>query len=265
VEEISAIQPWFLALVLTTPRILVAFSILPMFTQPIFPALIRNGVMVVMSLALLPLTHEQLLDMELNIASIALLLVKESVIGLAMGYAMSIPFWALRGAGFLMDLQRGAMSALFFSPTVAGMVSPLGNLMAQLATTMLFTSGGFLMLLQTLMMSYQLWPLDTFFPSFNAGTAKFFLQQMDSLMYTLVLIAGPFLALMFLIDFGTGLVGRYLPQLNIFLVAMPIKSALVFFVLIFYVSIVGHYLHDIFINFGSNLHILDQLINESGQ
>ena len=121
------------------------------------------------------------------------------------------------------------------------------------------------MLIQTLMMSYQTWPLDTFFPSFNAGTAKFFLQQMDSLMYTLVLIAGPFLALMFLIDFGTGLVGRYLPQLNIFLVAMPIKSALVFFVLIFYVSIVGHYLHDIFINFGSHLQILDQLINESGQ
>ncbi len=260
----SELELWFLALILTAPRILVAFSVMPMFSQQIFPAMVRNGVMVVLSLTLLPLTVEQISGITLDMPRLLFLVIKEALIGLALGYAMSIPFWAVRGAGFLMDLQRGAMSALFFSPTIGGMVSPLGNLLAQLATTLLFVSGGFLLLLQTLMFSYQVWPLHLFIPEFSPGAAQFFLQQMDLLLYTTVLIAGPFLGVMFLIDFGTGLVGRYLPQLNIFLVAMPIKSALVFFMLVFYVVIIGHYLHDTFLDFGSNLHILNGLLNGSG-
>ena len=111
------------------------------------------------------------------------------------------------------------------------------------------------------MLSYQAWPLHQFFPEFNVGSAKFFLQQLDLLMYTVLLIAGPFMGIMFIIDFGTGLVGRYLPQLNIFLVAMPIKSALVFFMLIFYIAIIGHYLRDTFLNFGSTLQVLEGLID----
>jgi type III secretion protein T len=259
--EISGLQTWFLALILTAPRILVVFSIMPMFAQTIFPALIRNGIMVVLSFTILPLTHSQLINIEIDALTLITLVAKEGMIGLILGYAMSIPFWAMRGVGFIIDLQRGAMSALFFSPPISGMVSPLGNLFAQLATVLLFVSGGFLMLMETIMISYQTWPLDRFMPEFNSGSAKFFLQQLDLLFYTVVLVAGPFIGLMFIIDFGTGLVGRYLPQLNIFLIAMPIKSALVFFMLIFYVVIIGHYLRDTFINFGSNLQILDGLIN----
>ena len=45
------------------------------------------------------------------------------------------------------------------------------------------------------------------------------------------------------------------------LIAMPIKSGLVFFMLIFYITFIGHYLRDTFINFGSNLNILNGLIN----
>lgn len=252
---------WSLALILTTPRILVAFNVIPVFSQPIFPAMIRNGVMVVMSVALLPLTKEQLVGVPLELPNIAMLIIKEAIIGLVLGYAMSIPFWAARGAGFVMDMQRGSMSALFFSPTIGGMVSPLGNLLAQLAITLLFTSGGFMLLLETIMLSYQVWPLDKFMPDFNPKAAEFFLKQLDLLLYTTILIAAPFIGIMLVIDIGTGLVGRYLPQLNIFLVAMPIKSALVFLILIFYIGIIGRYLHDSFLNFGANLHLLDGLLN----
>lgn len=259
--EISSLQSWFLALILTAPRILVIFSIMPMFAQPIFPALIRNGIMVILSLTILPLTHSQLATAQLETVELLFIVLKEGMLGLIMGYAMSIPFWAMRGVGFLMDLQRGAMSALFFSPPVTGMVSPLGNLLAQLATVILFVSGGFLMLIEAVMLSYQTWPLHQFMPEFTLGSATFFMKQLDLLLYTIVLVAGPFIGMMLIIDFGTGMVGRYLPQLNIFLIAMPIKSGLVFFMLIFYITFIGHYLRDTFINFGSNLNILNGLIN----
>lgn len=252
---------WSLALILTAPRILMAFSVIPVFSQPIFPAMIRNGVMVMISLSLLPLTKDQLTGITLDIPMFAFLIFKESVIGLLLGYAMSLPFWAARGAGLVMDMQRGAMTGMFFSPTIGNMVSPLGNLLAQLAITLVFTSGGFMLLLQTLMLSYQVWPLDKFFPDLTPETAGFFVKQLDTLMYTTLLIAGPFIGIMLIIDIGTGLVGRYLPQLNVFLLSMPIKSALVFLILIVYIGIIGRYLHDSFLDFGKNLNLLGSLLN----
>lgn len=252
---------WSLALILTAPRILVAFSVIPVFSQPIFPAMVRNGVMVILSLSLLPLTREQLIGVKLDIPLFTLIIFKEAVIGLLLGYAMSLPFWAARGAGLVMDMQRGSMSGMFFSPTIGNMVSPLGNLLAQLAITLVFTSGGFMLLLQTLMFSYQVWPLDKLFPDLTPQTASFFVKQLDVLMYTTLLISGPFIGIMLIIDLGTGLVGRYLPQLNVFILSMPIKSALVFLTLIVYIGIIGRYLHDSFLEFGTNLELLSRLLN----
>lgn len=259
--ELTALYPWLMALVLTVPRMLIAFMVLPMFAQPIFPGMIRNGIVITMSLILLPLTHSQILQIpDLNTMTLLILIVKEGILGLILGYAMAIPFWAMRAAGFIIDLQRGAMSALFFSPALAGMVSPLGAFLGQFAVTMLFVSGGFVILLQTLILSYQTWPVHLFMPEFSVGSTKYFLQQFDMLLYLTLMVAGPFMALNFIIDLGTGLIGRYLPQLNVFLIAMPIKSGITFFVMIFYVGFLANYLSDIFLSFGESLKILDALV-----
>lgn len=261
-ELIGNFQSWYLALFLTSARILVAFTVLPMFGQRIFPSMIRNGVMVTIAMCVVPLTHEQVKDLPLNFPYMAFLISKEAVLGLMLGYMMSLPFWALRGAGFVMDMQRGAMSALFYSAPLSGMASPLANLFGQLAVAILFISGGFLMLLEVLMRSYQVWPINEFIPTFRPEALKVILKQLDLLLYATLLISGPFIGIMFLIDFGLGLVGRYLPQLNIFTAAMPIKSALVFFILVIYITVIANYLHESFVSFGTQLQLLDTLLHE---
>jgi len=258
--EIEALQSWLLAWAFTAPRVLVAFALLPILTEPVVPRTLRNGVIMTMSLFILPLTHEQFLNIEINTLTMLGILVKEGFLGLLLGYTLSVPFWAVKAAGFLIDMQRGVMSALYFSPVTANMVSPLGGLFSLLLTTLLLVSGGFLILLQTLYFSYQTWPIDQFFPQFTLEVASFFLQQLDLLLYTSVLIAGPFLGMMFLVDFGLGMVGRFLPQLNVFLAAMPVKSGLTFFMLTLYIGFLAEYLKDGFFRMGNNLTILDALL-----
>ncbi len=258
--ETDALQSWLLAWAFTAPRILVAFALLPILTEPILPRTLRNGIIMTMSLFILPLTHEQFLNIRLDLFNMLIILIKEAVLGLLLGYTLSVPFWALKAAGFLIDMQRGVMSALFFSPMTANMVSPLGNLFNLFLTTLLLVSGGFLILLKTLFLSYQTWPIDQFVPHFTLEVASFFLQQLDLLLYTSVLIAGPFLGMMFLIDFGLGMVGRILPQLNVFLAAMPIKSGLTFLMLALYVGFLADYLKEGFFKMGDNLTILDALL-----
>jgi type III secretion protein T len=169
------------------------------------------------------------------------------------GYVLSVPFWAVKATGFLIDMQRGVMSAMFFSHTTGNMTSPLGNLFSLLLTTLLLTTGGFLTLLETLFLSYQTWPMDQFVFGTSPEIVTFFLKQLDLLLYTSLLLAGPVLGIMFLIDIGTGLVGRFLPQLNIFLVAMPIKSGVTFLMLALYITFLANYMKTSFFTIGQNL------------
>lgn len=258
--DLPTIQSWLLAWAFTAPRVLVTFALLPVLTEPVLPSTLRNGIILILSMFVLPLTHEQFLNIKPDTLSMLSIMVKEGVLGLLLGYTLSIPFWAVKAAGFLIDMQRGVMSSLFFSQMTADMVSPLGNLFNMFLTTLLLVSGGFLVLLKTLFLSYQTWPIDQFFPHINLEVASFFLQQLDLLLYTSLLLAGPLIGIMFLIDFGTGLVGRFLPQLNVFLITMPIKSGLTFFVLALYIGLIAKYLKDGFFSMGDNLKILDALL-----
>ncbi len=254
------IQYWLIAWGLTIPRVIVAFSTIPAFSDAIIPARLRNGIVMILALFLLPLTYEQTRFIQLDLLTILIIIAKEATLGFLLGYAMSIPFWAVKASGFLIDMQRGAMSALFFSQTTGNMVSPLGNLLANLMTALLFASGGFLLLLESVYLSYQTWSIPDFFPALDADVASFFLQQLDLLIYSALLIAGPFISIAILVDIGAGLIGRYLPQLNIFLLAMPIKSGVAFFILALYVIFIAQYIQSAFVKLPAQLPILDGLL-----
>lgn len=258
--EPTILQSWLIAWALTAPRILVAFAVLPILTAPIVPTTLRNGIILILSLFVLPLTHEQTSVLPLTTLNLLAVVIKEGLLGLLLGYVLSVPFWAVKAAGFLIDMQRGVMSALFFSQTTANMVSPLGNLFSLLLTTLLLVTGGFMTLLQTLFLSFQTWPIQVFLPMPDLEVARFFLQQLDMLLYTTLLLAGPLVGMMFLTDIGAGLVGRFLPQLNIFLMAMPIKTALTFFMLTLYIAFIADYLQGVFMAMPNNLPILDALL-----
>ena len=126
----TIIQSWLITWALTAPRILVAFAVLPILTDPVIPTNLRNGVVLILSLFVLPLTHEQFLLLQPDVLKLIVLAIKEGILGLFIGYLLSIPFWALKATGFLIDMQRGVMSALFYSHVTANTVSPIGNFLA---------------------------------------------------------------------------------------------------------------------------------------
>jgi succinate dehydrogenase cytochrome b556 subunit len=57
-----------------------------------------------------------------------LLLGKEAIIGLVLGYVAAIPFWTMEAIGFVVDNQRGASMAATVNPMTGHDTSPLGML-----------------------------------------------------------------------------------------------------------------------------------------
>ena len=69
---------------------------------------------------------------------------------------------------------------------------------------------------------------------------------MNRLMSMAVLFSAPIIFAMFLAEFGLGLVSRFVPQLQVFFMAMPIKSALAMFMFSIYTVALFGYAADEF-------------------
>ena len=188
------------------------------------------------------------LQMDLSLAgSFACIFLKETLIGFALGFLASLPFWALECAGIFMDNQRGASQAEGTEILTGKSISPMGGLLFQCLTYLFFTSGAFLAFLSLVYASYELWPVTSLFPALSGyAIPLFFAGKVAWLMSYMILIAAPVAVACLLVDISLGLINRFSPQLNAYVLAMPIKSGMASLLLCFYLALLLSHAQDIF-------------------
>lgn len=260
-EMIALIRRSLTALMLSAPRLMTIFLLLPVFSKSVIPGLVRSGVVVGMVLFVWPATYATYDPDAVDFLQIVTIMTKEAMIGGVIGFAVGSLFWGVEAAGFFIDNQRGAAIAGSVDPLSGSDTSPLGIFFLQAYNCYFFVSGSFLAFLGAVYDSYALWPVMSFWPGMPADTADFFLGVADRVMYLMVVFAGPLIIAMFLAEFGLALVSRFAPQLNVFVLAMPVKSGVALFVLALYMPFLFSYLKDSFRDlpsiFGSLYHLLE--------
>lgn len=166
-----------------------------------------------------------------------LIFVKEALVGFILAFVSSLIFYALMSAGILIDNQRGATAAQENEYLSQESSTPTGTVFLMAATTLFFTSGGFMALVGLLYLSYVAWPvvepIPFIYSSRMANLGGSLINDFASLM---LLVAAPFVLVSLLCDIALGIMNRFAPQLNVFILAMPIKSAVAAFLLIIYLS-----------------------------
>lgn len=232
------------ALALTQARILAMFLVLPLFNAQIVPRLVRFSIAGALGWMVVPAVHADLQNIDFTAAQWLVVIVKEAFVGFVIGYIAAIPFWVFEAIGFLVDNQRGASIASTLNPLTGNDSSPLGILFNQAFMVYFLISGGFTVLLSVLFDSFTYWPVTTWFPRMTMDAVPLFLQQLDHLMHMAVLLAAPILLAMFLAEVGLALVSRFVPQLQVFFMAMPIKSALAMLVMMLYAATLFDYAAD---------------------
>ena len=153
--------------------------------------MIRNGVVGTMAIFLFPVVSQQIPDSSPGVFVIFSLLLKEVFLGMMMGFLLIIPFWALEAAGFFMDNQRGASMASTMNPMSGSDSSPMGILFSQTFTAIYLISGLFILMLKSIFLSYQVWPIFSFYPQLNPNTVMFILGQFDLIITWAVWLAAP--------------------------------------------------------------------------
>lgn len=225
-------------------RMLAVFTMIPIFQQSVLPGAIRTAVASSLTLIIVPMAGTDVVVSDFSAQLILLLIIKEVLIGVLIGFGLSVVFWAIESAGFFIDNQRGATMASSIDPLTGSQTSPLGIFLTQVLTVFFMVGGGFFVFLFAIYESYQFFPVFEFFPRMDMEGAKVFLSIVDRIMVLAIVMAAPAMIAMFLSEFGLGLVSRFAPQLNVFFLAMPVKSAVGILLLTLYLKLLQELWED---------------------
>jgi flagellar biosynthetic protein FliR len=150
--------------------------------------------------------------------------VTEVAIGAALGFLVQLLFAAVQTAGNILDLTGGFSLQPAYDPLSLTTNGPIGRLHFQLASTLLFTSGGHLLMVRGFVESYKGLPLGAALPTQHlsqdliSGVSMMFLAALQ--------IAGPMVAVLLLADLALALLSRAAPSLNVFQTSFPVKIML---------------------------------------
>lgn len=239
-------QPfWDVLLVLwvCSSRILGFCSTSIFFSSQYVTGTVRRAVIVALSLPLLPCFYEKGLALvATQSAFVFFIAIKEVCLGALLGWLSNFIFYAGQSVGFLIDTQRGASMASMLDPLSNSQTSPLGDFLLKFIMTLALLSGAFLGFMKVIYWSYEQVPLFGMFDFTKIDGITFFNGHMGGQLFTLIaLLGGPIFFILFLSEFGLGLVTRFAPQLNVFFLSMPIKSELAMFFFILYLSYLMRY------------------------
>ena len=229
---------WILAAVLAMARFGGAFSVCPALTESMIPGVARRAAILGFSFIAIPFIKAGMPPGEPVWWMFALAAAREAFLGFMLGFFAAVPFWIAENVGNLIDNQRGATMGEVFSPLSGAQVSTTGIFFSQIVSTLFFVGGAVFLLLGALYKSYAIWPVFADFPSPASDAPLQTLATVDSMIRSTVVISAPVIIIMFLATLGLGLVNRTAPQLNVFFLSMPIKSALGVAMLVIYLPFI---------------------------
>ena len=202
-----------------------AWSI-PAFGGPSLPGQIRLAIGIGLSLLCLPVLAGS--PPPGGAVLWVLLVVREVMVGVVMGFVCACMSRAAEAAGQFTDVLRGANMAEAFSPTSGARSSPLGALMVLLAVVVFFEIGGPAHVTSALVRSYEAMPLGA--PARFAGgphaMAMVAIVASAKLIESAIGLCAPAIVALLLADLVLGIVGRAIPQIPLYFVGMPLKALL---------------------------------------
>jgi type III secretion protein T len=217
-------------------RLYAAFAILPATGEQFMTGLIRGGFVITIGIYIalgMPLIHAE----TFTLSQWLVLIAKEGLIGLILGFCASTIFWIAECVGALIDTQTGYNNAQLSNPMTGQQSTPISGLLLQMITAVYFSLGGMIIFIQILFESFKIWPLMAALPSLAGVAEVFFVQEADGIMSSVVKFAAPVLLILVLVDLGLGLITRSADKLEPNSLSQPIKGALTMLLLALLVGI----------------------------
>jgi type III secretion protein SpaR/YscT/HrcT len=229
-------QRWLLAYAILLPRPLALLSFHPVFSRSQFSNFLKGAIATGWVLPMLPMTASAISSAPSGTSTFLALAMKEALIGTALGFPLSLPFWVLLSAGDIIDQQRGATLGRLADPAGFGDESVTGTLFLMCGIVVVTETGHLNQIVEALFQSWRIWRPMEFLPTPDAKTPGLILHLLDQLERQAVTLCAPVLLVMLISDVATMLVVRIAPQLHAEALSLPVRNMVFMIFLPLYAS-----------------------------
>ena len=204
------------------------FVLAPGFSSRMIPARVKFAMAVAISLALTPMAmHGH--PVEQDAGDLAMLIVKELMVGLAFALPLAIVAAGVQAGATLLDTIIGFSFAATIDPINNSQSAVLAQLYSLFAVMVFMLTGGDTVMLEGLAASYRVVPIDSF-PDMTELAQQ--IVPLAGQVFVIGLeIAAPVVIALIVTDAAFGLIARAVPQMNVFFVGLPAKILLGFAVI----------------------------------
>ncbi len=213
-----------LAFILTFTRVGSAMMIMPGIGDSFVSERVRLHLALALSFVLFPFIMPHIPSPVPQTIALFSLIAMELVIGLLIGTVARIFMTALDTAGMVVSTQSGLANAQVFNPSLASQGSIIGAFLSITGTVFLFATDLHHVLLMGIVESYNMFPIGDV-P--DTGSMAELITRAVAASFNLgIRLAAPFLVLTLLIYVGMGVLSRLMPQVQVFMVMLPIQILL---------------------------------------
>lgn len=195
----------------------------PIFSSQQFPAKVRVLLAVVISLGISAFMRKDVGAVPDTLLGMILASGHEILVGLVIGSMYHLVIHTVQIAGSIMDLQVGLSSSQALNPVTGVSVTIISQFKTLLATVIFLSSDSHHIVIQAFVKSYTAAPVDHGLPLAAISGAT--IDLMSGLGILAIQIAAPLIAVSLVVDAALGLVNRAVPQMQVFVVGMPVKQA----------------------------------------
>ncbi|XXM73535.1 flagellar biosynthetic protein FliR [Lysinibacillus sphaericus] len=240
----SELVPVLSVFLLVFVRVSAFFVTMPLFSYRNIPAQHRLAFSLVLSWVMYYTVESK--AFEIN-GQYILLVMKEAMVGLLIGFVAYMIVSAIQIAGGFIDFQMGFAIANVIDPQTGAQSPLMGQYLYTFSLLLLLALNGHHLILDGIFYSYQLIPIDNaWIPFGDENLIDYIIKTFNSMFIIAFQMSIPVVATLFLVDVALGIVARTVPQLNVFVVGFPIKIAVSFIVLFIVMGVMFAVMQQLF-------------------
>ncbi|WP_294157254.1 flagellar biosynthetic protein FliR [uncultured Selenomonas sp.] len=198
------------------------FMIAPFFGSMNIPMQVRAGASLAFAVVLFPVVDGlSTVAAPTTLLAYTAAVIAELFVGWLIGFVAYVCFSAIHMAGKVMDMQVGFAVVNVMDPTSGQQIPLIGSFLYNLSIIVFLVTNGHHMLITALAESFHLVPLMTMQP--NLSLSMIMVNFVYGVFVTGMKVAMPVTFAILLVNVSLGILARTMPQLNIFVVGIPMQ------------------------------------------
>lgn len=213
---------------LVLARVSGLFAAIPIFGGKVVPARIKAPLFLALAMLIFPVIKPLHIPPADDVISLSLLVISESLIGITLGLIEQFVFAAVEFCGQQVGMQIGISMASLFDPSTQTNSSTMAVFQGALATLVFLALDVHHVFIRGIVESYRLIPVGNWHTS--PQLLKMIIATSSGIFIVAVKLAAPVAVALLATSVVLGIVARAFPQMNVFMVSMPLNIGVGFLI-----------------------------------